>query len=121
MSRNLFYVPILPSTCTAANAVATSFLYNAPEFWPLANVLREAMYHIKSQNLDCYDLPQRGEDKKSDVQVKSFIERHWGNKNVSISLFLICLLFFLGYLSVLMSARNFHMNSSTKALPTLRK
>ena len=94
MSRNLFYVPILPSTSsTATNAVATSLPYNAPEFWPLVNVLREAMYRIKSQNPESYDLPQRGEDKKVDVQIKSFIERRWGNKNVSRSPFFICLFF----------------------------
>ena len=87
MSRNLLYILILPSTFTAANTVATTFPYNAPEFWPLANVLREATYCIKSQNLDSYDLPQCGKDKKHDVLVKSLIETHWENKNASIYIY----------------------------------
>ena len=82
MAKQLYYVPILPSTGPGSSV--ESVPYQTPEFWPLVNVLREVMYRYKSQNPENYDLPRRGIDKMLDKQVDLFIERKWGNKNVSI-------------------------------------
>ena len=81
MDKQLFYVPILPGNRTG---YVESVPYQAPEFWPLVNVLREVMYRYLSRNPDSCDLPRPGIDKKLDKQVNLFIEMKFGNKNVSI-------------------------------------
>ena len=81
MAKQVFYVPILPST--GPPTPVQSVPYQAPDFWPLVNVLREVMYRFKSREPTSYDLPQLGKDKPLDRQVNLFIESKWGNKNVS--------------------------------------
>ena len=84
MEKQLFYVPIIPSTGQGSNV--ESIPYQAPEFWPVVNVLREVMYRFKSQTPRNNDLPRLGIDKQLDKQINLYIERKWGNKNVSIVL-----------------------------------
>ena len=85
MDKQLFYVPILPSAGPGNRAGGVeSVPYQAPEFWPLVNILREVMYRNLSRNPKNFDLPRIGVDKKLDRQVNLFIEMKFGNKNVSI-------------------------------------
>ena len=85
MDKQVFYVPILLSV-GPGNRVGDveSVPYQAPEFWPLVNVLREVMYRYLSRNPQNCDLPRPGINKKLDNQVNLFIEMKFGNKNVSI-------------------------------------
>lgn len=89
MESQLFYVPVFPSTDGAGPAnAAENAPYQPPEFWPLVNVLREVMYRMISRIPENCDLPKVGEDKDLDKQVRLYIERKWGNKNVSVISFL---------------------------------
>ena len=85
MDKQLFYVPILPSAGPGdRTGDVESVPYQAPEFWPLVNVLREVMYRYLSRNPENCDLPRPGINKKLDNQVNLFIEMKFGNKNVRI-------------------------------------
>lgn len=88
MNNQLFYVPILPKT--GPGSEVQSVPYNALEFWPMVNIVREVMYKYQSRIPENFDLPRLGKDKKFDEQVVLYIHSKWGNKNVSI----IWILFF---------------------------
>ena len=84
MAKQLFYVPILPSAGPGNLAGhVESVPYQAPEFWPLVNILREVMYRHLSRNPENCDLPRLGIDKKLDKQVNLYSDMKFGNKNVS--------------------------------------
>lgn len=80
------HVPVFPSTDSTGPAnAAKNAPYQPPEFWPLVHVLREIMYQMKWQKPNNCDLLKVGEDKDLDKQARLYIERKWGNKNVSVA------------------------------------
>ena len=85
MSNRIFYVPILPCTLSSdAGGAVERAPYHTPEFWPMVNTLREAIYRMTSQNPEQHDLPGHGVNRNLDQKVKAFIERKWGIKRASL-------------------------------------